>query len=455
MVVPIISILFVVLSVLGNLFSSYYKLDTLEERDVILYYIGLMILLSLPLLGVIAYLVSPLIVNKKDKIELAKVYPDVYSNIMNLCKELKITKIPKCYAVNTVENYCYVFGRNLRKGNLIITSNLIKILDKEQLEVVILHEIAHIKHSDVGFMTWANTFLIMFRYWVVFFVVSIVLSYFLVSSNPVQDAISWFRQSVLVGIGFLALPYISITSVSRIRENLADAEVLLHRPAGLMKSTIKEIAIESLGNSLIFKKRKSGILATLKCKVPKFVRTYIIDTHPSLSERLVNIESHRYVYNESKFWHITTETAIYAGAISAYVVYFSWLGMFFLSGGDTKEISIYILVFFLVPTIIISLVNVYPLRYSAEKQITTVTGISWKSLRDSFSLVYRAGFQTSLIGVVSYGVFSILYGAIVNGLSQDLLYLFPMLVLFQGLLVLLVHAVAILMKVHNAPATNK
>lgn len=455
MIVPIISILFATVSILGNLTQSANKIATLEGNELFFYFIALVIFLSLPLLGLISYFISPSIVNKKNKIELLNVYPNVYSNIVNLCKELDLKKVPKCYVMNTIENYCYIFGRTSKDGNLIITSNLIEALTTEQLEIVLLHELAHIKHSDVGFMTWANTFMLIFRYWVMFFAASILISFFLSSGHAVQDIFSWLQKSILFSVGFLILPYISINSVSRIREDLADAEVLLYRPSQLIQSAIKEITLVSLGSSLLFEKRRIGLSTMLKSKIPKFIRKYTLDSHSSLTERIKNIEGKKHVYDQSKFWHTSLETAIYGGAISAYAVFFLFLGMYLLPIHSMINIDVYIAIYFSIPVVIILMISVYPLRYSAAEQITKVSGLSRNTMKDSIALLSCTGLKTSLIGIISFEFFSMLYEVVSTGSMPLLVYEIPVILLFQTLLIFLGHAIAIQLKIRKIPLSDK
>ena len=47
----------------------------------------------------------------------------------------------------------FAFGKSKKDGRICVTRGILKLLDKEELEAVLGHEMSHIKHSDMAVMT--------------------------------------------------------------------------------------------------------------------------------------------------------------------------------------------------------------------------------------------------------------------------------------------------------------
>jgi len=99
---------------------------------------------------------------------------ELHEIVKKLAKEAKIPK-PKIYLVKMDVPNAFATGRSPKKGVVAVTSGLIKNLNKDEIEGVLSHEIAHIKSRDtltsvvaatiagavsyVAFMAWWSLFL--------------------------------------------------------------------------------------------------------------------------------------------------------------------------------------------------------------------------------------------------------------------------------------------------------
>jgi heat shock protein HtpX len=65
--------------------------------------------------------------------------------------------MPKVYLIDQEQPNAFATGRNPEKGAVAVTTGIMRILSREELEGVIGHELAHIKHRDILVGTVAAT----------------------------------------------------------------------------------------------------------------------------------------------------------------------------------------------------------------------------------------------------------------------------------------------------------
>src|SRR5206468_12297376 len=64
---------------------------------------------------------------------------------------------PTLYVVDDPDPNAFVAGRNPSHSTMVVTAGLLKQLDREELQSVVAHEIAHIRNYDVRLMTLVGT----------------------------------------------------------------------------------------------------------------------------------------------------------------------------------------------------------------------------------------------------------------------------------------------------------
>ena len=84
-------------------------------------------------------------------------YTSLYSIVEGLSAATQVP-MPKVYIVNDPNPNAFATGRNKKVSAIVVTSGLLAIMDKRELEGVIAHEMSHIADNDVQFMMIAIVF---------------------------------------------------------------------------------------------------------------------------------------------------------------------------------------------------------------------------------------------------------------------------------------------------------
>ena len=173
------------------------------------------IILAFVFLG-IQYLISPAIVGRTMRVKWVseKEAPELHRIVAELAREARLPK-PKVGISQLAIPNAFAFGRTQGDGRVCVTRGILNLLSKGELRAVLGHELAHIKHRDMVFITLLSTIPL--------------IMYFLAWSMMFRGA-SGGRQgggyAALIGFGAFLLYLITNLLVlygSRIREYHADA----------------------------------------------------------------------------------------------------------------------------------------------------------------------------------------------------------------------------------------
>lgn len=201
--------------------------------------------------------------------------------------------VPKLYIMEAQEINAFASGRNPEKAVICMTSGALNKLNKQELEGVIAHEMAHIANYDIRFMTLTTILIGM---------ISIIAQLFLRSlwfsniggsrrgDGRVQIAL------ILIGVLLAILAPIAANlvsfAISRKREYLADSTGVkfTRYPPGLANA-LKKIKSEHIPT----RERKH---ITAKAMAPLFISdpfkrniSGLFATHPPIDERIKKLES--------------------------------------------------------------------------------------------------------------------------------------------------------------------
>ncbi|MBU0646567.1 zinc metalloprotease HtpX [Patescibacteria group bacterium] len=167
--------------------------------------------------------------------------PQVYLIVENLTIAAGLP-MPKVYVINDPSPNAFATGRDPAHASLALTTGLIQIMDKLELEGVIAHELAHIKNYDIRVMT-----IVIVLVGVILLLSDWLMRTFLFSrgrrSNDEAGQLAMFL--FLAGLILAVLsPFIAELiklAVSRSREYLADASgaLLTRYPEGLARALEK------------------------------------------------------------------------------------------------------------------------------------------------------------------------------------------------------------------------
>ena len=82
--------------------------------------------------------------------------PELYSTVRRLSQRAELP-MPKVYIMNQDQPNAFATGRNPSHAAVAVTTGIMNILNREELEGVIGHELSHIKHRDILIGTVAAT----------------------------------------------------------------------------------------------------------------------------------------------------------------------------------------------------------------------------------------------------------------------------------------------------------
>ncbi len=82
--------------------------------------------------------------------------PELYSIVSSLSQKASIP-MPKVYIIDEESPNAFATGRNPAHGVVAVTTGILRILNRNELEGVLAHELSHIKHRDILVQTVAAT----------------------------------------------------------------------------------------------------------------------------------------------------------------------------------------------------------------------------------------------------------------------------------------------------------
>jgi len=217
-------------------------------------------------------------IQKKDN-------PYVYRLVENLCITAGLP-MPRIYIINDPAPNAFATGRDPKHASIALTTGLINMLENEELEGVIAHELSHIKNYDSRLMT---------------IVIVLVGTVLLLSNFFFRFRIFGGRRNrssaqigaifMILGLIFLILSPIFAKliqfAISRKREFLADASgaLLTRYPEGLAR------ALEKISNYKNPMQKANSATAHLFFVNPFGIKaskglSRLFSTHPPIEERI-------------------------------------------------------------------------------------------------------------------------------------------------------------------------
>ena len=126
----------------------------------ILYLLGvsfLGILIFVVLFFVFQWYISPYLISFSTRLKYLK--PGEMKELQEMVKELAAkahVPVPRIAISPSKEPNAFVFGRTRKSATLVVNEGLLKMLNKDELESVIGHELGHVRHNDFLVMTIAS-----------------------------------------------------------------------------------------------------------------------------------------------------------------------------------------------------------------------------------------------------------------------------------------------------------
>jgi len=140
-------------------------------------------------------------------------YPDLHRSVDRLVMQADLPKPAVAVADTSVPN-AFATGRSRSNATVCVTTGLLETLDREELEGVLAHELAHIKNRDVAVMTIAS-----FLSTIAFLVVRWG---WLFGGRDRRGGHSGVVVAIAVSLVVWVLSFLLVRALSRYREYAAD-----------------------------------------------------------------------------------------------------------------------------------------------------------------------------------------------------------------------------------------
>jgi heat shock protein HtpX len=212
-------------------------------------------------------------------------YPELHRTVEKLCKEADLP-LPKIAIMQSPVPNAFATGRSPRHAVVACTDSIMRLLNKDELEAVLAHELAHVKNRDILTMTMAS-FIAM--------IASMIMQSFFFSAllgGRNREGSGGTMIIWIVSIIVYAVSTLLILALSRYREFAADrgSALITKNPKALISALSK------------ISGRMDVVPPEAKAKVEAANAFFIIpaisgrsfmellSTHPPLEKRIANLE---------------------------------------------------------------------------------------------------------------------------------------------------------------------
>jgi heat shock protein HtpX len=225
---------------------------------------------------------------------------EVHPQLFNVVEEMKIAAglpaMPKIYIINDPAPNAFATGRNPKNASVAVTAGLLARLNRDELQGVIAHEMSHIVHRDILFVTLAGIMLGSIVLLSQVFLRGMFYSsmggsrrrYSSGGKGGGQAQIVMLIIAIVAAIVAPMMAYLLYFALSRRREYLADAGAarLTRYPEGLA-SALEKIAGDPSPQLAAVNKVTAPMYIVNPFKKKKQMKlSDLTSTHPPISERI-------------------------------------------------------------------------------------------------------------------------------------------------------------------------
>lgn len=199
--------------------------------------------------------------------------------------------VPKAYVIDDPAPNAFATGRNPENAAIAVTSGLVQMMDRQELEGVLAHELSHVKNYDTLLQTLAAVLagsVTLISEWM-------LRSFWWSGRNRDRDTGQFGAIIMIIAIVLALLAPLAATliqlAISRKREYLADASaaMLTRYPPGLAGALRK---IGGDRNVLrVANKATESLYIVNPLKARGGAMNALFNTHPPLEDRIARLEA--------------------------------------------------------------------------------------------------------------------------------------------------------------------
>ena len=218
--------------------------------------------------------------------------PQQYQQLNNVVQALAIgdgLPLPKVYVINDPSPNAFATGRDPNHASVTVTTGLLQMMNREELEGVLAHEMSHIKNFDVRLLLVVTTMIGLAAIIAGVFWNSVGRMRF-GGRNSGQAALVIFAIGALFTIVAVLVGPLMQLALSRQRESLADVSgvELTRNPQGLIS------ALQKIAQNDKPPERFNNAVAAMMIDNPEEHHgsffSKLFDTHPPIAERIAALQ---------------------------------------------------------------------------------------------------------------------------------------------------------------------
>jgi heat shock protein HtpX len=207
--------------------------------------------------------------------------PGLHAMIERLCIQADLPK-PRIAVADTHMPNAFACGRSQKSATVCATTGIMSVLSPSELEGVMAHELAHIKHRDVLIMTIASFFAS---------IASIILQFGFFFGGD-DDENPSILIVLLVSFVVYIVSFFLMLALSRYREFAADrgAAIVTGRPSALSAALVKiSSAMQQVPTQDLRQAERMNAFFILPASMKGTVQT-LFSTHPPTEQRIARLQ---------------------------------------------------------------------------------------------------------------------------------------------------------------------
>jgi heat shock protein HtpX len=208
--------------------------------------------------------------------------PGLHAMIEKLCIQADLPK-PRIAVANTDLPNAFACGRSQKSATVCATTGIMRTLSPSELEGVMAHELAHVKHRDVLIMTIASFFASL---------AAIILQFGFFFGGGDDDDNPSILVVLLVSFVVYIVSFFLMLALSRYREFAADrgAAIITGRPSALSSALVKiSGAMERVPTQDLRQAERLNAFFIVPTSVKGAVQT-LFATHPPMEKRIARLQ---------------------------------------------------------------------------------------------------------------------------------------------------------------------